>query len=418
MAKRKPKTDQKKGRPGGKDRQGERTCSVAEWFGFADTPDPRWVTFSKKHAGNPALEHDAIYALPEPLINAIQLEIPDFFSTQEEQFERDLARSTSGGFFLRHAFSYPPIMGSIFGDSMDENTDKQLERQKASDQRIKQLLFEDIEERGRRAHRIEEHFVAEDKITEKIQNRKWGYAGWLVTNPGFRKEWRDVRKGWEPWIRAIGGYPTYPTDFLGRSPVVPKDIREFYDDYTRFYARWCIHSFATWDLPIPMLAGVATPIFYPLAQVSDAGMALFLPWYLLRDQTFKLQELAKHERFSKGPDHLQGWFRRDRNRWGHERLGTMLKVFFFLELCLKRRYPDRINRRTEELDYCLSRVLFQSPDTEAAPIHEVESIRKIRQEMGRRLKSCLVPESRSQTVEAGETQESEPDAQSRGDASD
>ena len=169
------------------------------------------------------------------------------------------------------------------------------------------------------------------------------------------------------------------------------------DDDTHFYQRWCIHTFATWDLPIPMWAGIATPIFYLLAQVSEAGMALFMPWYLLRDQTFKLQDLAKHERFSRGPDHLQGWFSRDRNRWGHERLGTMLKIYVFMELCLKKRYTDRISRRTEELDYCLSRFPFQNPDTKAVPMQDSESIRKIRLEMGRRLKSCLAPESSGQT---------------------
>ena len=175
---------------------------------------------------------------------------------------------------------------------------------------------------------------------------------------------------------------------MGKSPVVPEVVRDFYVTYTQFYQRWCIHTFATWDLPIPMWAGIATPVFYPLTQVSDAGMVLFIPWYLLRDQTFKLQDLAKHARFSKGPDHLQGWFKRDRNRWGHERLGTMLKIYFFVELCLRRRYPDRVNRRTEKLDYCLSRFLFQRSDSGDVPIREVETIRKIRQEMGKRLNLC------------------------------
>ena len=419
MAKRKPKIDQEEqGQPDEKNLKRRRRYSVAEWFGFGDKPDPRWDKFSKKHSGNPALEHDAICALPEPLINALKLEITDFFSKQEEQFERDLAQVTSGGFFLRHPFSYSPLKGPLLDDGTDENFRKLAERQRKSDQQIKQMLVEDMEQHGRSAPRIEEHFATKDKIEEKIADRKWGYAGWLVTNPDFRKECIDFRNCWEHWIREIGGFPEYPTDFMGRSPVVPKAVRAFYDDYTQFYQRWCIHTFATWDLPIPMRAGIATPIFYPLSQVSEAGMALFIPWYLLRDQTFKLQNLAKHERFSRGPDHLQGWFRRDRNRWGHERLRTMLKVFYFVELCLKRRYPDQIDRRTEELDYALSRLLFQSPDPRAAPLREVESIRKVRQEMGRRLKSCLAAESSGQTSETGKGRKSEPDADPVGDADD
>jgi hypothetical protein len=38
------------------------------------------------------------------------------------------------------------------------------------------------------------------------------------------------------------------------------------------------------------------------------------------------------------------------------------------------------------LDYCLSGFLFQKPDTEDEPINEVESVRKIRHEMVKRLK--------------------------------
>ena len=260
--------------------------------------------------------------------------MPNFFSEKELEFERDLAQASGGGFFLRHPFGYPPIKGFSLADGTDENVRKLAEPLRESDQRIKQMLVEYMKQHGRSPLQIDVHFATKDKIANKIEARKWGYAGWLVTNPDFRKEWSEVRKGWEPWIRAIGGFPVYPTDFLGHSPVVPKAIREFYDAYTQFYQRWCIHTFATWDLPIPMWAGIATPIFYPLAQVSDAGMALFIPWYLLRDQTFKLQDLAKHERFATGPDHLQGWFTRDCNRWGHKRLGTMLKVYIFVELCL------------------------------------------------------------------------------------
>ncbi len=300
---------------------------------------------------------------------------------------RDLARLSGGGFFLEHSYGYPPLRESFPEDNTEEEAHVLLQRQRATDQQIKQMLAEDMEQRGRSPFLIQEHFATRDEIVEKIEVRKWGYVGWLVTNPEFRKEWADVRKAWEPRIREIGGFPVYPTDFQGRSPVVPEGIRDFYNDYTRFYQRWCIHTFANWNLPIPMWAGIATPSFYPLAQVSEAGMALFIPWYLLRDHTFKLHDLDKHERFSKGPDRLEAWFNRNRSRWGHERLGTMLKVYALVELCLKARYADRINRRTEELDYSLSRFLFQGPDTKDAPIGKVDSIRKIRQEMARRLKT-------------------------------
>jgi hypothetical protein len=383
-------------------RRAHRKYTLAEWFGFGRNRDAAWVAFSKKHAGNSLLKHDTLCALPEALIDILLSETPDFFTKEEEEFERDLARVLGAGFFLRHVFGYPPTNKSPLADNVDEDVRELAQRHKVTTKRITQMLTECLQQQGRNPIRIQEHFATKDKIKEKIEVRKRGYAGWLVTNAEFQKEWAQVRASWEPWIRKIGGFPTYPTDFMGRSPVVPEPIREFYDSYTQFYQRWCIHTFATWDLPIPMWAGIATPIFYPLAQVSDAGMPLFIPWYLLRDQTFKLQDLAKHERFAKGPDHLQGWFRRDRNKWGHERLGTMLKVYVYLEQSLKKRYPDRIGRHIEELDYSLSRFLFQKPDQKDAPIQKAETIKRIRLELAKRLKECAREKITDQTSEAND----------------
>lgn len=390
MAKRKPATDQTKkrqasrrGRTSGQDR------SLAESSGNGDKPDPAWERFSRKHRGNPALEEDTVCAMPDTLVNAILYEMPEFFSKQEEQFERDLAQLAGGGFFLRRPFGYPPLKGSTLGDSPDKNVVKQ--RLKRSSQQLKRMLAEGMEEQGRSPLRIQQHFAAQDQIAEQIEVRKWGYAGWLVTNPDFRKECTSFRKRWESRIRAIGGFPVYPTDFLGHSPVVPKEIRDFYDDYTQFYQRWCIHTFVTWDLPVPMLAGIAKPIFYPLSQVSSAGMALFLPWYLLRDQTFKLQDLAKHERFSRGPDHLRGWFGRDRNKWGHARLGTMLKMYIFYELCLKRRYAERLDGRIDRLNRALGHFLGDATAIGDEIRYKEDNVEKIRKEMNKRLRLCGIP---------------------------
>ena len=398
---------EKKAQRGRKGRQATRKYSLAEWFGFANRPSPAWGRIARKYRRNPALKGDTICAMPEPFVNAIQLELPDFFSKREEQFERDLARMAGNGFFLRHTFGYPPIKGSTSGDATDERLRKLAKRRRESDQKIKQMLVEDLEQHGRSPARIQEHFATKNKIADKIEARKWGYAGWLVTDPTFRKECSEFRSSCEEWIRAIGGFPAYPTNFMGHSPVVPKPIREFYDFYTQFYQRWCIHTFVTWELPIPMWAGIATPVFYPLAQVSEAGMALFMPWYLLRDQTFKLQDLAKHERFAKGPDHLQGWFKRDRNRWGHERLGMMLKLYICYELCLKRRYADRLDGTIEKLDSALGHFLSDAAVIGDSVRYKEDSVEKIRKEMHKRLSSCPIPEDSDKASAVGNGSEAE-----------
>jgi hypothetical protein len=105
VAKRKTATCRERaGRGSRKGRQAGRKYSLAEWFGFGKKRDPRWVAFSKTHRGNSLLKHDALCALPEPLIDMIQVEMPNFFSKEEEAFERGLARVPGAGFFLRHPF--------------------------------------------------------------------------------------------------------------------------------------------------------------------------------------------------------------------------------------------------------------------------------------------------------------------------
>ncbi len=72
-------------------------------------PHPNWLTFAETYKGSPALHSDVVYALPDRLISAIVKQIPDFFSEEEQHFERDLARLAGAGFFLKRPFGYPRL---------------------------------------------------------------------------------------------------------------------------------------------------------------------------------------------------------------------------------------------------------------------------------------------------------------------
>ena len=63
--------------------------------------DAVWEAFARRYAGNPMLEQDPLYALSEPVLDALVEEAPDFFAGDQEWFERDLARTAVHGFFLR-----------------------------------------------------------------------------------------------------------------------------------------------------------------------------------------------------------------------------------------------------------------------------------------------------------------------------
>src|SRR6185437_10480591 len=63
--------------------------------------DPVWEAFARRHAGNPFLELDTLYALTEPIIDAIEAHVRNFFTAEQQEFERDLARTARFGFFYQ-----------------------------------------------------------------------------------------------------------------------------------------------------------------------------------------------------------------------------------------------------------------------------------------------------------------------------
>jgi hypothetical protein len=65
--------------------------------------DETWREFALRQQESPFLACDPLYALTEEIIEAIQAELPGFFSKQEAAFERDLARTVSFGFFQGRA---------------------------------------------------------------------------------------------------------------------------------------------------------------------------------------------------------------------------------------------------------------------------------------------------------------------------
>jgi hypothetical protein len=126
------------------------------------------------------------------------------------------------------------------------------------------------------------------------------------------------------------------------------------------------------------------PSFYDLRRVHEAGLTLFLPWYLSREKDLKLREVCEQQAILMRPSHLAGWLERTKH-FGHERSAVMLNLYVYLELALKARYGDRIRGNTQALDYALGHFLVACSLGGDVDLSSEESIRKIRQEMQRRL---------------------------------
>ena len=77
-----------------------------DYSGTPDTTSDEWNAFATRFPRHRFLESDTIYALSEPVIDAIKSEIAGFFSPEEEAFERDLARSASFAFQYCRAIGF------------------------------------------------------------------------------------------------------------------------------------------------------------------------------------------------------------------------------------------------------------------------------------------------------------------------
>lgn len=346
-------------------------------------PDPRYVEFASAFKNHPALQCETIYALPNALIDAIKKEIPDFFLPDQEVFERELARLSDGGFFLQRPIAHPLLPGSEIAAAEASKWEELERRHDRTDQAIREMLVGELETDGRSQSEIDQWFVETAEYRRRAVERQLGYLGWLVTEPVFRRSRDEFLAACGADVRRTGAFPKVPVSIFGETPgATPEGERSFREDYMQFFRHWSLQSMATWELPIPLRPEMMGPSLYHLPSIREAGVVLFVPWYLLRDKDVRLREAAVHQQFLHGPPQLAGWFKGEPKRWGYERFGLMFHLYICIELCLKPRYGPRLARKTEKVEYALAR--FLKPDQQ--PEDSIETVRKIRKEMNRRLK--------------------------------
>ena len=329
-----------------------------------ESPDIHaWEAFAERHAGNPFLGLDPLYALSEPIIDAIGRESPGFFDAGQERFERDLARTAHFGFFLRRA--YGP--GS---DGTAEGRDEEAafrERHGQTSLAIREMLTDELRRSGAGDEDVEDHFRREDRRREETAGRRAAYVGWLGTNPKFREELDRLRHEWEPQVRIGGRFPTLPLWYFPDATEggeLPPDCREACYD---FYRRWGLEALLTWDWPVPMQPDLVGGLREDVSRFTEAGMVLVVPWYLLRGETLDLQEVVHLSRQASAPDHLLGWVNKRAERKGDDmgdaRYRTLGWLYRYLELALRSRYGGACRGRQQRLDRALASVIGREEDT-------------------------------------------------------
>ena len=276
--------------------------------------------------------------------------------------------------------------GRKIGSLLFPTTDTKIRQQQRDVQTaIQRMLAEELMKEGRSDLQIRRFFEKQHEIDQKLQLRQRSFAGWLVTDPRFRRECRDFYKSIETRIREEKTFWPIPFSFVGGPPFISDENREYYDACMPFYKRWNLDTMATWDLPVPMRADVVTRSLYDLDTLRDAGITVFLPWFQFRDRDITLRDLADWHRLGQPPDHLRDWLDHRPDNWGHDRFAMMLRMYVYLELGLKRRYGNRLKGRLAGLDAAFARYFQRTADSLEAERY-AGSVKKVRQELSRRLK--------------------------------
>jgi hypothetical protein len=332
-----------------------------------------WDQLQAKHPDHPALAAESIYSLPPKLVEAIHHEIPKLFTDADLAFEQDLAELAPSGFVERMPFGYPPLLPPSANDRPSDDLVHTAKQTAAS---LRELLAEDMRNRGMANDAIDHYFAYQHDQRQQIEVRRWSYAGWVATSRKFQQERDELR---EHFLEM--SLPSLPISLIDADDTDSEDYCTL--SARMFLQRWGLEALATWDLPIPLRPELTEPALYPTVAFGDAGLHLFIPWYLVRDKDIRLYDVAEHNRLVTMPAPLNDWLDFQEKYWGHKRNTTMLRLFVYLELALRRRYAAQLRRQAARLDHAFSRFLLAEGDQDETM--REESLRKIRLAMLKRL---------------------------------
>lgn len=346
--------------------------------------DSPWCALATKYRGNPNLEMNPLYSVPENLIVAVATEMPGLLTENEIEFEIDLRAATGGGFLNQIRFGYPPLGESACGEHPSQNDQQQ--RDTAAE--IDQLLRKELVAEGFNNGEIDRAHREESELRQEIGECQAAYAGWLVSTAQFRRERDELRETWDEIVQHLGGFPPYARSFFGEAPFteIPEIDNRQLHRYEIFLRRWGLDGFATWDLPLPMkpefnqvtydVAGQNGHTSYHNAVgLHGAGLLAFVPWCMLASDRLGLRSLARRAWRLSRHDHVRGWLYGNDN-WGLDRYRRMLQIYRYKNLALEPRYGSRRQWKVTKLDLAF-RCYFDT---------SVDTIKKVRLRLDRQLK--------------------------------
>jgi hypothetical protein len=374
----------------------------------------------------PFLSQDPLYALHESAIDAVLEHIPTFFTAAQQDFERDLARTSRHGFFLRRPivgpgggpFSQPtadqtpglpiPLAGDVeslrrtpgltIGQFLEQKevlprvTDEGQDRLapilspewfvsgKTQEivAAIERMIAKLREAAGRPTLEVREAMRQERQEKELFQRKKEAYAGWLLADPTYRREVRTLREQWEETVAELGGFPSLREESGEETGATPHPEQAACAGALRaFCHRWCLQGLLTWDIPLPLNAAMDAVLDAPRHLAPGEGVAVELPWPLLSGSQIDVRAVLRRLRFEWVPEHLRGWVCQENSGLAAEvTCHHFFGLYRLLNLVLLRRYAPACRGRIEKLELACADILHRTP----------ELVHRVRQKLARKLR--------------------------------
>lgn len=352
---------------------------------------------------------DAIYSLPLKLIRALRTHAPALLKPKDVTFERALRKAAGTGFRQRQPFGCPiieakhkdEVRNELFGDvrlDMMRQVRLSIHALTAfSGPMASTLPVGDRPATSSGADEVHGLRSIQREVEDDALTHQYGYAGWLLTNHEFHHDRCQLQAVWNDRSYLTSLYPTRETAeslmTIGRNnfPGNGAELHALSDlraDTVNFFNKWGLDGMLTWDIPIFSAPKQLMCNAIPAADPNSPGITLFIPWSLLGSRDLNLVKIVQYHQSRQDLSHLAGWIydsRARKNEWGVRKYGHLVPLYVCLHLVLNRRYGDRMRGQTKAVDRAFAEYFSQTTPPKDARRWTVESIRKMRERMERRL---------------------------------
>ena len=327
------------------------TNSRIEFEKVVDSLRNDWVALRDKFPelfGDP--DSTVLYGVPDSLFDALEREAPGIFADQQFEFERELAR------VLKRQHSIGIVAGRLVRSSLFEERAPMTVSQDDFDA----LGWKEFGLTCEKANQLGETI---EFRTVFFHEQRVAYAGWLLTNPLFKREVADMRESEQVFLTATSVDAAAP----------------FVEAMNSFLNRWQLSGMSSWELPEPQgpnLAGIEP------SEASRRGaemVTLQFPLTTRLPARFPVRELVSEIRNQADQPHLKEWHeildQDSKSSPGLRRFSHLLNIQFFRNEVLPLRFGKRIAGNVAALDRAFGLYLGVGED----------SVKKLRSESKRRL---------------------------------